>query len=85
MAGAGVVAGGTRLATAGPVLLPGVALPFAAAVVGAGAGALLLVELRWTASAKAAGSPGGPGAGARAGGGMGYGDETGMPMRARSG
>ncbi len=80
-AGAGVVAGGTRLATARPELLFA-----AAAAAGAGAGAvLLLLELPWTALAKAADSPGGPGAGARAAGGMGYGEETGMPMRARSG
>ena len=87
-AGAGVVAGGTRLATAGAELLPGMVLLFAAPAKGAGAGAvLLLLELPCTASARAADSPGGPGAGAgaRAAGGMGYGDDTGMPMRARSG
>lgn len=81
-AGAGVVAGSTRLAAAGLVLL----FAAAAAAAGAGAGAvLLLLELPWTALAKAADSPGGAGAGARAAGGMGYGEETGMPMRARSG
>lgn len=85
-AGAGVVAGGMRLATAGALLLPGMVLLFAALGDGAGARAvLLLLALPWTALARAADSPGGPGAGACAAGGMGYGDETGMPMRARSG
>ena len=80
------MAGGTRLATTGAELLPGMVLLFAAPAEGAGAGAvLLLLELPWTALASAADRPGGPGAGARAEGGMGYGDDTGMPMSARSG
>jgi len=90
-AGAGVVAGGTRgLATAGAALLPSMVLLFAAPAPGAGAGAeaaLLLLELPRKACARDAGRAGGAaaGAGAGAGGGMGYGDETGIPMRARSG
>ncbi len=75
-AGAGVVAGGVRLAGGGARALPGRALLTAA---GAAAGLAPMLELLpEMARATLAGT--GAGAGA-----MGYGDATGMPMRARSG
>lgn len=82
--GAGVVAGGTRAVTPGAGLLPGMVLPFAATPAPGAGAALLLLELPpGRAFATTAGSTGA--AGGRAEGCMGYGEETGMPMRARSG
>ena len=76
-AGAGVVAGGVRLAAGGgATALPGRALLTAA---GAAAGLAPMLELL---PAMARATLAGTGAGAGA---MGYGDATGMPMRARSG
>ena len=77
VAGAGVVAGGVRLAAGGGArALPSRAL---LAAVGAAAGLAPMLELL---PAMARATLAGTGAGAGA---MGYGDATGMPMRARSG